>query len=61
MFCSKCGKELKEPQDVCCEQVYVRRKDDVIVIVDQKTADVMVVGVDVKETKNGSDYKVSLP
>ena len=43
MYCSKCGKELKEPQDVCCGQVYIRRKDDAIVIVDQHTADVMVV------------------
>ena len=43
MYCSKCGKELKEPQDVCCGQVYIRRKDDAIVIVDQHTADVIVV------------------
>lgn len=44
MFCSSCGKELKESQDVCCDKVYVKRKDDAIVIVDQKTADVLVVG-----------------
>jgi len=44
MHCSKCGKKLKEPQDVCCDHVYIRRKDDAIVIVDQHTADVMVIG-----------------
>ena len=44
MHCTNCGKKLQEPQDVCCGQVYIRRKDDAIVIVDQRTADVMVVG-----------------
>jgi len=43
MFCSSCGKELKEPQDTCCDKVYIRRKDDAIVIVDQHTADGVVV------------------
>jgi len=43
MFCTNCGKKLEEPQAVCCEKVYIRRKDDAIVVVDQKTADVLVV------------------
>lgn len=42
MFCAVCGRELEEPQDVCCDQVYIKRKDDIIVIVDQKTADLIV-------------------
>ena len=44
MFCSQCGRKLEEPQDTCCEKVYIRRKDDAIVIVDQHTADVIVTG-----------------
>jgi len=44
MFCSQCGKKLEEPQDTCCDKVYIIRKDDAIVIVDLKTASVMVVG-----------------
>ncbi len=44
MHCSNCGKKLNEPQDVCCDKVYIRRKDDAIVILDQRTADVIVVG-----------------
>lgn len=43
MYCSVCGKELKEPQDVCCDKVYIRRKDGAIVVVDQRTADIMVI------------------
>ena len=44
MFCTQCGKKLEEPQDTCCNKVYIVRKDDVIVIVDQKTAFIMIVG-----------------
>ena len=51
MYCVTCKKELQEPQDVCCDKVYIRRKDEAVIIVNLHTADVMVVKQPGRATK----------